>query len=335
MSAKRNILPVFVPHAGCPHRCVFCDQKRISGSDTTVTPDSLRTSILEASDSVRAPLELAFYGGSFTAIPVEIQKSLLSVVQPFLVSGVLSSIRVSTRPDAVSSDALALLRDYGVKTVELGCQSMDDAVLSCCGRGHTSADCVSALLHVKEAGFTVVAQMMTGLPGADDAGDRMSAEKLISLRPDAVRIYPTVVVRGTPLFDLWKSGAYAAHTVEHAVALCAVLVPLFESAGIPVIRIGLNPTDSLSAGDAAAGAYHPALGALVRSEILLNLASASLNADCAGKRAVLSVHPSCVSAMTGDRKRNLHCLRERFGLDSVSVCGDPSIPRQSVRVNLL
>lgn len=243
MSARESIIPVFVPHLGCPNDCVFCNQRRISGSLAPASPEDVRHAVESAGEGVS---QLAFYGGSFTAIPVQEQEALLAAAQPYLKSGRLSTLRLSTRPDAIDGEALARLHRYGVGTIELGAQSMDERVLALSGRGHTAQDVVEASREIKSAGFKLILQMMTGLPGSDDETDVESARRIAALEPDGVRVYPTVIVRDTVLCDLWKSGRYAEHTVEDAVRVCARILPVFEAAGIPVIRLGLNPTDDLS-----------------------------------------------------------------------------------------
>lgn len=319
MNPKRHIIPVFVPHLGCPHDCVFCNQRRISGQTLPATAESTALAIRTGIDTAGPGCELAFYGGSFTAIPVQEQEALLDAALPFLRSGALTSMRVSTRPDALDAFALERLRRYGVKTVELGAQSMADSVLSAVGRGHAAADTRRAAALLQGAGFSLILQMMTGLPGSNDALDVETARQLIALRPDGVRIYPTVVLRDTALFDLWRAGKYQAHTVEDAVRVCAVILPMFERAGIPVIRLGLNPTDELSGGAVAAGAYHPALGELVRSRVLLEEARALLAGTPPGSSVTLQVAPRLVSPMVGQHRCNLRALADEFGLAALKV----------------
>ena len=319
MSPRRRILPIFVPHAGCPNQCVFCDQKRISGSLFSASGDTVRAALSALPEG--AQVELAFYGGSFTAIPAARQEELLSSAEPFRENGTVTSVRVSTRPDAVDDETLRRLIRYGVETVELGAQSMDDEVLRLSGRGHSSADTRAAAALVKKAGLSLILQMMTGLPGSDAEKDLETARQIAALRPDGVRIYPTVILRGTELERMWREGTYKEHTVEEAVELCSAVLPLFQSAGIPVIRLGLNPSDELSAGEAVAGAYHPALGELIRSRILRKKAEELLSDVPPGSDAVLWVAPNRLSAMTGQRRCNLRYLKERFSLRSLRVCG--------------
>lgn len=305
---RNRILPIFVPHLGCPHDCVFCDQKRISGSPLPASGADVSAALEQARASGLCGLELAFYGGSFTAVHPALQQELLSAAGPYLRDGTVRAIRLSTRPDAVDEKALALLLDHGVQTVELGAQSMDDRVLIASGRGHTAADTVRAAGLVKATGLRLILQMMTGLPGSDRDKDIYTARQIAGLRPDGVRIYPTVIVKNTPLEDLWRSGRYREHTVSEAVAVCADILPVFEAADIPVIRLGLNPTAELSAGDAVGGAYHPALGELVRSEILRRRAEELLKDVPAGAAVTLGVAPERISAMVGQHRANIAAL---------------------------
>ena len=323
MSARASILPVFVPHIGCPHRCVFCNQDRIAGSAERVCGDTVRA-LLASVPAADVKRELAFYGGSFTSIPEQLQLELLSAAQEGILSGKIRSIRLSTRPDAIDAAVLDRLKRFGVETVELGAQSLDDEVLRLSGRGHTAEDVRRSARLVKDAGFRLILQMMTGLPGDSVERSLATARGIVALQPDGVRIYPTVVVRDTELVELWKSGLYREHTVEDAVDVCAKLLPLFEAAGIPVIRLGLNPTEELSGGAAVAGAYHPALGELVRSRILLDRARELLVGAEPGSRAELRVRPQLLSQMLGQNRRNVSTLIEEFRLAELRVLPDPS-----------
>lgn len=319
MNPRRRIIPLFVPHLGCPNDCVFCNQRKISGSITPADGETVRLTIESAREYTHAGAELAFYGGSFTAIPEEQQLELLEAARPYMEEGFIEEIRVSTRPDKIDTAALALLREYGVKTIELGSQSMDDKVLRMSGRGHTAEDTRRAAALIKASGFKLMLQMMTGLPGSGFETDIMTARELIKLRPDGVRIYPTVIIRDTALYELWQAGKYREHTVEDAVCVCAEIVKEFDAAGIPVIRLGLNPTDDLSAGEAAGGAYHPALGELVYSRIYLQKAEKLIAERNCSDTVTLGVHPSRVSLMTGQKRQNIEKLREKFGLTKIRV----------------
>ena len=321
MSARAFILPVFVPHWGCPHACVFCNQRRISGAAMPARAEDVKKAIQEAAAFLPkgGKRQLAFYGGSFTAIPVKEQEALLGAAKEALDRGEIDAVRLSTRPDAIDEAALSRLKAYGVETIELGAQSMDDKVLQFAGRGHTAYDVERASKRIKEAGFRLILQMMTGLPGSSDESDAETARRLIALKPDGVRIYPTVIVRDTALYDMWQAGEYEEHTVEDAVRVCAKIVPLFEQAGIPIIRLGLNPTEELSGGAAVAGAYHPALGELVKSRILLEKARALLKGTEPGSRVTLLVGRGKASQMAGQRRENIRRLTEEYALTELKI----------------
>ena len=324
MSPRGRIIPIFVPHLGCPNDCVFCNQRKISGSLFPAAGADV-TSVLQEAKSWSSPAELAFYGGSFTAIPLGQQRELLAAAQPFYAGGFLTGIRVSTRPDAMAPEALAQLEEFGVQTVELGAQSMDDAVLQRCGRGHSAAQTVEAVRLLRTRGFRVVLQMMTGLPGSDPAGDLETARRIAALQPEGVRIYPTVVLQDTPLYELWRRGLYKAHSVEDAVETCAPILRLFQEAGIPVLRLGLNPTEELRGGAAAAGAYHPALGELVHARLYLEDARRLLRQAGPPGRAELQVHPRCLSKLLGQKRENLRILQAEFALETLNVVKNPAL----------
>ena len=246
-----RILPVFVPHEGCPHDCVFCNQRRIA-APVSPDPGEVRERVCAARDAGLAS-EVAFYGGSFTAIPEERQEAFLAAV-----AGTGVSIRISTRPDCVDAAVIDRLLRYHIKTVELGAQSMDESVLRKANRGHSAEDVRRASRLLKDAGLTLILQAMAGLPG-DYGTWRRTAEELAALHPDGVRIYPVVVIRDTVLYEMWQRGIYQPLTVSEGADAAADMLEVFLKHDIPVIRIGLNPTEELSGGAAVAGAYHPAL----------------------------------------------------------------------------
>ena len=318
MSPKRRIIPVFVPHVGCPNNCVFCDQKKISGAAAPASPEDVSRAIENAAAVIPEgeTAELAFYGGSFTAIPTSEQEALLAAARRYDIVG---PIRVSTRPDKIDADAIALLKAYGVETVELGAQSMDDEVLRLSGRGHKAADTERAAELVKGSGLDLILQMMTGLPGDTAEKTLATARKLCSMRPAGVRIYPTVIIRATPLEEMWRAGLYKEHTVAEAVEWCVPVVQTFWDAKIDIIRLGLNPTDDLSGGTAVAGAYHPALGTLVYSRLYLELARELLAGAGELDRATLGVDPRAVSYMAGLRRENTLALEKEFAPVKIKI----------------
>ena len=330
---NNSIIPVFIPHIGCPMNCVFCDQRRISGSLLPATADSVRRDVSAALEKLPAGSrpQIAFYGGSFAAIPAGEQEELLGAAFEFISDGRCSSLRLSTRPDAIDPERLDRLERYGVRVIELGSQSMDDEVLVLTNRGHTAEDTVRAAGLIKSRGFSLILQMMTGLPGSTPEKDIATARRIAGLGPDGVRIYPTVIVRGTELYDMWRSGAYREHTVEDAVAVCAKIVPIFAAAHIPVIRLGLNPTDDLSGGEAAAGAYHPALGELVLSRIYLERLLGMLDGCRGSGLLTVAVHPSRVSVMVGQHRANAEAIRSLTGMKLRAV-PDPSAQKDEITI---
>ncbi len=333
MTARNSIIPVFVPHLGCPNDCVFCNQRRISGHIEPATAQIVKNAIEDAAALTPqgTKRQLAFYGGSFTAIPEAHQVELFEAAQPYLEDGTISSIRLSTRPDAIDAAVLKRLEKYGVTVVELGAQSMCDRVLELSGRGHDSAAVENASRLVKAAGFDLILQMMTGLPGDTDESCIETVKKIIALEPDGVRIYPTVIVRDTVLCDMWRAGTYKEHTVDDAVRICAKIVPMFETAQIPIIRMGLNPTEDLSGGDALAGAYHPALGELVRSRIMLQKARVLLAGTAPRSRVTLGVNRSDVSKMVGQHRCNVKALTEEFSLRELKI-HEASVKSGEIRI---
>ena len=325
MSARLSILPIFVPHLGCPHACVFCNQRRISGQQRPAAADTVNEILCTAAalPPSGAKRQLAFYGGSFTAIPLSQQLAFLDAAHQAVLRGEIDGVRLSTRPDAVDRQTLDRLRRFGVQTIELGAQSMDDEVLRLSRRGHSAEDVRRASRLVREEGFELILQMMTGLPGDSPEKSLFTARELIKLRPDGVRIYPTVVVKDTELYERWLRGEYREHSVEEAVSLCAQLLPLFEETGIPVIRLGLNPSEELSGGAAVAGAYHPAFGELVKSRVLLDQARSLLRGTPAGSRVVLGVRSSLLSQALGQHRVNVETLRREFALEELKLLPVP------------
>ena len=264
---KHVNVSLFVPHLGCPHRCVFCDQTAITGESAPITPQTIAAACEIAAASPHDPYnsEIAFFGGSFTSVDRETQKMCLETAASFLGRG-FSGIRVSARPDAIDGERLSFLKAYGVTAVELGAQSMDDAVLQKNERGHTSSDTERACALVRSCGFSLGVQMMTGLYGSTDETDRATARALIALRPDTVRIYPTVVLKNTRLARLYESGEYAPPSLEDSVGLCAELLTTFLGADIRVIRLGLHSGADVQK-TYAAGPYHPAFRELCETRL--------------------------------------------------------------------
>ena len=309
MSKHANVA-IFVPFNGCPHRCSFCDQRSITGKVYQPTAEDVRLTLETAIDSLKENTkysEIAFFGGSFTALDRGYMRMLLEATAPYIDR--FKGIRISTRPDCIDGEILSLLKQYKVTAIELGAQSMDDRVLCMNARGHTAADVVCAAELIRDVGFELGLQMMTGLYGSSDELDLCTAERFIELRPDTVRVYPTIVMKGTRLGELYEQGVYRPQELDGAVALCARLLTLFERGGIRVIRVGLHDTETLRR-DMLAGPYHPAFRELCESRIMLDKATALLK-DKEPGTYTLRVSPKSRSKMTGNKKSNLIALFDR------------------------
>jgi histone acetyltransferase (RNA polymerase elongator complex component) len=316
------IIPIFVPHAGCPHDCCFCDQKKISGHKAPPTESEIIKTIEDYSDIVSnyKIVQVAFFGGSFTAIPREMQQMYLETVAPYVKKGVVHSVRLSTRPDCIDEETLLFLKSYHVKTIELGAQSMDDEVLLASGRGHTAEDTIRAAELIRAYGFELGLQTMTGLPGASFESDLMTCQKIINLKPDIVRIYPTVIIRDTYLHKMYEKGVYLPPSLEKTVDLCAQLMVKYTDKDIKVIRMGLQASDGVSLdGDIVAGPYHPAFGQLVKSHIAYDKLVEIAEMQQANDVFELNVPQEELSDYIGQRKCNIEKLKKRFGYRKVVI----------------
>ena len=329
---KHVNIALFVVHKGCPHMCSFCNQRSISGSQKDITPDDVhsaaQTAIATLSEREAAGGEIAFFGGSFTMVERDYMISLLRAAYEYIEKGIFKGIRISTRPDGISDEICTILKKYGVTAVELGAQSLDERVLALNERGHTAKQVEDACRMLKNYGFEVGLQMMTGLYGSKDADSLETAEKIVALAPDTVRIYPTVVIKGTKLHDLMLKGEFIPKGINETADLCAKLIPMFENAGIKVIRVGLHSGGGVEEGFAG-GAYHPALREICEGRIYYNNALSELQKQPQGKY-ILCVNPKEISKMTGQKKENLTKLRE-MGYDcTVSACD--GLPKYGVEI---
>lgn len=271
--------------------------------------------------------EIAFFGGSFTAINREYMEQLLQSAYKHVKNGIVKGIRVSTRPDAINDEILAVLSRYGVTTIELGAQSMLDSVLVANHRGHTADDVRTAARLIKERGFNLGLQMMTGLYTDADDGAVYTASEFIALQPDFVRIYPTVVLEGTLLADYYRSGKYKPQTVDEAVEICVKLLEMFYRENIPVIRLGLHAVDE---SEFVGGAWHPSFGELCESRIMLGRIKEITEK---GKSYIISVSPRNVSKAIGNRRKNIIALKTEGILIKVvadSSLGDSEISAKEV-----
>lgn len=330
---KHSNVAIFVPHNGCPHNCSFCNQREITGQQSQPCTRDVKEAIKTARESLKENTrnaEIAFFGGSFTAIDRAYMESLLSAAAPVVKSGEFAGIRISTRPDAIDGEILDSLRKYGVTAIELGAQSMNDEVLAANGRGHTKADIINSSKMIAAEGFSLGLQMMTGLYKSNDERDRESAHEIADLSPDTVRIYPTVVIKGTELYNLYKTREYNPQTLEDAVKLCSELLMYFENRDINVIRLGLHDSDSLREG-MAAGAFHPAFRELCESEIMYHNCIKQLEKNGIHSGMVeVYVNPRSVSRFVGQKRKNIERLK-KLGINAI-VRQDMRLSKYEIRV---
>ena len=316
---KQYIIPIFVPHLGCPNDCIFCNQKSISGQKSNMTKEKAKEIIenyLKSIDKENAQIEIAFFGGSFTAIEEERQEELLQVASEFVKSGQVESIRVSTRPDAIDKKILKRLKKYKVKTIELGVQSSNNYILKRINRGHTFEDVKRAAKLIRWNGFRLGVQMMVGLPESTTIDEINTAKELIKLKPKMVRIYPVLVIKNTPLEKELEKGTYKPLTVVQAVEVCKEIVRLFHDKNIDIIRIGLQPTDEISEpgsekSEVVAGPYHPAFRQLVESAMWYDAIVGKIKKlNVKVKEVEVTVNPVDANNVIGHKKENVKNLKE-------------------------
>ncbi|MGG7143778.1 elongator complex protein 3 [Clostridium nigeriense] len=284
MDKKHYIIPIFISHIGCPHQCVFCNQDKIAKEvEKEVTAKEVRETLNEYLDTIdhnNSTVEVSFFGGTFTAIDVNKQKELLAVAKEYKDKGLIDKIRMSTRPDAINGYILSYLKDYNVDIIELGVQSLDEEILRLSGRGHTVKDVEKASKLIKEYGFTLGHQIMPGLPGDNFDKDVETAKKSIEMKPDICRIYPSLVIKDTPMEKMYERGEYKPYSLEEAVNVSKELYKLYTKANVNIIRIGLQPTDNITWGkDLVDGPFHPAFRELVEGSLICDNIKNVVNKD--------------------------------------------------------
>lgn len=320
MKKKYFHIPIFVPHKGCPHDCVFCNQRKITGRQNDIAPDEAKLIIdshLETIEKYNEKgtyyAEIAFFGGSFTAIDINKQTELLSLAQSYLKSARIHGIRCSTRPDAINDDILSNCKKYGVTAIELGVQSADEEVLSLSERGHSFEDVVNASNLIKKYGIELGLQMMTGLPGDTFEKSIATANKIASLCPENVRIYPTLVMDGTRLMEMYKKGEYEPQSLSYAVNLAAEAAEIFISKGIDILRISLQTTDGVNA-QTVIGPYHEAFAELVYSEIEKRKLEKHITENNLSN-CTLEIKTDKPSQVIGHRKSNKEYFKKKYNVN--------------------
>lgn len=338
---KQYIIPIFVPHLGCPNDCVFCNQKSISGQTKQVTKEDVKNIIEEHLKYIKkdSKVEVAFFGGSFTGIEEEKQEELLAAAYEYIKQKKVDSIRISTRPDYIDKKILKRLKKYKVKTIELGVQSANDYILKKAGRGHTFEDVVKASKLIRWYGFDLGHQMMVGLPESTTVDEINTAKQLIKLKPKMVRIYPVLVIKNTKLEKDYNDGKYKPLTVTQAVEVCKELVKLFVKKYIEVIRIGLQPTDTITnpedeKSEVVAGPFHPAFRQLVESGMWYDVIVEKIKQlNTKVKEVVVTVNPADVNNVIGQRKDNINNLRDVYDVDLI-VKADEKIKQGKSKIEI-
>lgn len=348
---KHANVSIFVPHIGCPHKCSFCDQRTISGTQHAPNGSEVWKICEKSLSEIKSPenAEIAFFGGSFTAVPRKYMTELLEAACPFIGKGKFKGIRISTRPDCITPEILSILKKYGVTSIELGAQSMSDAVLSANERGHTAEDVYRASDLIKSYGFELGLQMMVGLYKSSGDDEWETMEKIVEIHPDTVRIYPVVILKNTKLGELYQSGEYELFCgFDDAVEAVATMMETFEESGIKVIKCGLHASEFVEK-DMIGGFYHPAFRELCENVMYRHLIWDALfeMADInrpqkydekeTGKKFekiygehIFAVNPSCVSKAVGQRKSNILYFKEN-GIE-VKIIADENIAKYEVEL---
>lgn len=310
MSKNYYIIPIFVPHEGCPHNCVFCNQDRITGVRDKVDGTKVKEIIEEYYRTIKnkdATIEVSFFGGTFTAIKEEKQRELLSVAKRYKDLGIVDKIRMSTRPDYINAYILTYLKEYDVDIIELGVQSLNDEVLTAAGRGHTVEDVINASKLIKKYGIVLGHQLMPGLPKSNKEKDINSAKLSIQLKPEIVRIYPSLVIKDTPMEIMYNRGEYTPYTLDLAVDVSKQIYFMYKKEGINVIRIGLQPTDTINeGGDIIDGPFHPAFRELVESSLLIDKIKQEIISD----NLEILINNRDVSKLYANKKYYFNKLKE-------------------------
>lgn len=339
MSKNHYIIPIFVPHIGCPHNCVFCNQNTITGKKkismnkedelSPVRVDSIIKEYLNtinSSKNDKAIIEVSFFGGTFTAIPMDIQEELLKVAFSYKIKGDIKFIRLSTRPDYIDNKRLSLLKKYSVDIIELGVQSLDKDVLKKSGRGHTEEDVYIASSLIKSFGFTLGIQVMLGLPGDNIKKDIETAIKVSEIYPEIARIYPALVIRDTPMETMVKRGQYEPYSLSYAVEVCTIVYSILTSKGVNVVRVGLQPTEDINENaELICGPFHPAFRELMESSLLNEMIFSKLNSKKIYCDILLTVNSKNISKVYSNKKYYFNFYKEKYGISNIKVEQDLNI----------
>lgn len=309
---KHYNIPIFINHIGCPNNCVFCSQVKINGKESDTTPFEVLEIIEKHLEYLpeNATIEVAFFGGTFTGLSMTLQEEFLKVVAPFIKSGRVKGVRVSTRPDCINEEILEQLKKYGVTTIELGVQSLNQKVLDLTERNYKVEVVESSSKLIKDYDFQLGIQVMLGLPGAGKVEDLETAKKVVELKPHIARIYPSLVLSGTEMENMYKRGEYTPYTLEEAVEVGVEVYALFEINGIKIVRVGLQPSEDLrEEGVIVAGPFHPAFRDLLEGEIFKRFIEIKLQELDGTLPLEVESHEKNISKIMGNKGIN----KKRFG----------------------
>lgn len=328
-------IPIFLPAEGCRFRCVFCNQHYISGKEPFPTIDDIEQTILRHLQSFytsEADVEIAFFGGNFTGLSHTRQKQLLDLACFYIDKGVVDGIRLSTRPDFIDEEKLRFLREYPVKTIELGAQSFDDHVLRKSGRGHTSNDIYKASYLIRDFGFELGLQMMTGLPGDTAKGALFTAEEIIRMGAGCTRIYPCLVIKDTALESLYRRGLYQPQSLEEAVRLAAQLIIKFEEASVKILKVGLHPAEGFISGNTLiAGPFHPAFREMSETLIWKKILEDNISYDSSSTHLTITTSPQQMAKAAGFKAYNHKWLNKSF--KHVHFIADPLLKNREYSIS--
>lgn len=336
---KPFVVPIFIPHLGCPHRCVFCNQRQTTGHGEHIpTTDELHQEITRFLSYRKDPdryTEISFFGGNFLGLKPDQIRFFLSQGAQYVCNGTVNGLRFSTRPDTITTTTLGILSDFPVTTVEIGIQSMNEKVLHLTRRGHTAHDSRTAVAMLKPKVYRLGLQMMVGLPGDTVEQALYTAHEIAAMQPDFVRIYPTLVLEGSMLAQWHAQGRYTPQTLNDSVNLVQTIWAFFTRKKINVIRMGLQPTTDLNTqAGVLAGPFHPAFGELVYAASWYKALKNHLaNQQLEGQILEISVHPAMLSRLKGHKRKNFQRLQKEFQLADIKSYPDPELPYDAIIIN--
>ena len=336
MGKSHYIIPIFVPHEGCPHNCVFCNQDKITGEEEKVNKiyvENIINEYLETIDKENSTVEVSFFGGTFTAINIEKQRELLEVAKRYKDDKKIDYIRLSTRPDYIDDFILSHLKKYGVNIIELGIQSLDKDVLKHSGRGHSDLDVIKASKIIKEYGFVLGHQIMLGLPKDTLEKDINTAKRSIEMKPDICRIYPALVIKETPMEEMFNCGEYKPYSLEYSIMVSKIIYRMYLDNNINVIRIGLQPTDTINEGkDIVEGPFHPAYRELVEGSMLNENLQNKLK-DIKGE-VNITINPKTISKLYCNKKHYFNEMKKSLGNNiKINVTQNKDVKINTLRVS--